>query len=324
MKQWAKQTGFTIVELLIVIVVIAILAAITIVAYTGIRDQTELSALQSTLSQVSKKVEAFAVQNAEQYPDTLSAIGVTPGDATLDYHVDNSVSPAYYCIGVTVGSQGEYFLSSTNDSFAPGSCDGLVGWWPLNSNTSDHARYVHTTSNGGATATSGQNDASGAFTFGAGNFLVVTNFDHDVMRASSFNSSWTLSTWASSSSNSLNEAIMVGRPGCHGGIYTFSNTYRFDVKASGCWVGAVSLIGPATDAQWRLLTATYSNGLMRYYVDGNFVGQGTIASMNPYGTTLYIGGVTAREYNGKLDDVRVYSRVLSDAEIAHLYKAGAY
>lgn len=45
-KGWApkleKQTsgGFTIVELLIVIVVIAILAAITFIAYSGIRERT--------------------------------------------------------------------------------------------------------------------------------------------------------------------------------------------------------------------------------------------------------------------------------------------
>ena len=35
----AKNTGFTIVELLIVIVVIAILATVSVVAYTGIRQR---------------------------------------------------------------------------------------------------------------------------------------------------------------------------------------------------------------------------------------------------------------------------------------------
>ncbi|MCA9336117.1 prepilin-type N-terminal cleavage/methylation domain-containing protein, partial [Candidatus Saccharibacteria bacterium] len=51
MKTWAKnkKTGFTIVELLIVIVVIAILAAITIVAYNGIQQRSRDSIRKSDL-----------------------------------------------------------------------------------------------------------------------------------------------------------------------------------------------------------------------------------------------------------------------------------
>ncbi|MCD8561836.1 prepilin-type N-terminal cleavage/methylation domain-containing protein [Candidatus Saccharibacteria bacterium] len=47
--------GFTIVELLIVIVVIATLAAITLVAYNGIRERAQVSAVQSAVSQGGKK-----------------------------------------------------------------------------------------------------------------------------------------------------------------------------------------------------------------------------------------------------------------------------
>lgn len=48
--QWAKkQTGFTIVELLIVVVIIAILATITIVSYNGIQNGANDSAVQSDL-----------------------------------------------------------------------------------------------------------------------------------------------------------------------------------------------------------------------------------------------------------------------------------
>ncbi len=67
--QWArKKSGFTIVELLIVIVVIAILAAITVVAYNGIQNRAKDTALQSAAAQTGKRVLTYGPQNADLYP----------------------------------------------------------------------------------------------------------------------------------------------------------------------------------------------------------------------------------------------------------------
>ena len=69
MNLQTNQKGFTIVELLIVIVVIAILAAISIVAYTGIQNNARASAAASAAASVRDTVEAFNA-NHGVYPLT--------------------------------------------------------------------------------------------------------------------------------------------------------------------------------------------------------------------------------------------------------------
>lgn len=78
---WAQrhkqQTGFTIVELLIVIVVIGILAAIVIVAYSGVQDKARYSAMQSDLNSLNKAIQLYYVDNGA-YPFS----GATGGNVT--------------------------------------------------------------------------------------------------------------------------------------------------------------------------------------------------------------------------------------------------
>ena len=54
-----KRQGFTIVELLIVIVVIAILAAISIVAYNGIQERAKASAVADGIKKIDKAFQLY-------------------------------------------------------------------------------------------------------------------------------------------------------------------------------------------------------------------------------------------------------------------------
>lgn len=63
MKYNTEHHGFTIVELLVVIVVIAILAAISIVAYTGIQNRAQASAISSGLQQIEKSMRLWAIES---------------------------------------------------------------------------------------------------------------------------------------------------------------------------------------------------------------------------------------------------------------------
>lgn len=65
------KSGFTIVELLIVIVVIGILAAITIIAYSGVQARATDTATLSALTSVNKAVLLYYAQYGE-YPKTTA------------------------------------------------------------------------------------------------------------------------------------------------------------------------------------------------------------------------------------------------------------
>jgi prepilin-type N-terminal cleavage/methylation domain-containing protein len=118
-----SKSGFTIVELLIVIVVIGILAAITIVAYNGIQNRARASSVSSALHQINSKLALYSVDN-NSYPADLATAGITnSNDVTYQYSYDNTATPATYCVTATSGSI-SYKSSSTSQTPTVGGCAG--------------------------------------------------------------------------------------------------------------------------------------------------------------------------------------------------------
>lgn len=63
-----SSTGFTIIELLIVIVVIAILATLTYVVYKNITGKSQAAVTKNTVQQYTKALAGYKAQN-DSYPD---------------------------------------------------------------------------------------------------------------------------------------------------------------------------------------------------------------------------------------------------------------
>ncbi len=92
-----RQSGFTIVELLIVIVVIGILAAITIVAFNGIQNRANDSAVVSDLANIAKKYELYKLDEPSSlYPYGSGIPNITISksayDSSVSYNLLNCTS----------------------------------------------------------------------------------------------------------------------------------------------------------------------------------------------------------------------------------------
>lgn len=70
-----KMRGFTIVELLIVIVVIGILAAITIVAFNGVQGRAHDASVRSDLAALAKQFEDQRISSADNFYPTTNSPG---------------------------------------------------------------------------------------------------------------------------------------------------------------------------------------------------------------------------------------------------------
>ena len=122
----SRQRGFTIVELLIVIVVIAILAAITIVAYNGIQNRAVAATLQSDLNNAAKMLKLYQVDNGA-YPTSIDSTTYCPtpaddryclkaseGNSLVNYSANNAASPQTFTLNaVSSKNNAQYYISES-------------------------------------------------------------------------------------------------------------------------------------------------------------------------------------------------------------------
>jgi len=123
MLRGQKQSGFTIVELLIVIVVIGILAAITIVSFNGVQNRAADTVVQSDLNALIKKAGIFYAENARHYTASSEIQGFTAsksGYSTAPTTTFNLTS-CYVTTGAVFGAvalskSGKIFYANTIDN----------------------------------------------------------------------------------------------------------------------------------------------------------------------------------------------------------------
>lgn len=69
-----KRKGFMLLELIIVVAIIGILAAVAIPNLVGMTDEAKVAKIQSDLSTIGTAMEVYHVKKGGTYPDNLSVL----------------------------------------------------------------------------------------------------------------------------------------------------------------------------------------------------------------------------------------------------------
>ncbi len=350
-KNKSKYSGFTIVELIIAISVIAILAALTTVAYNGIQAGAKDKTVLSDLENMDAAQTRYSLLNSTNGKAYYSGGGY---DADLDFNpsgddvIDVVIGNSGYCIrGYNPGGNKNTIDNSFTKESQPGACidlapsfaaggtgtSSLMGWWKFNGNANDSSGNGHNGTVSGPTLTTdkiGKKNAAYAFS-GASTQYIDTNFTFPVTK-------YTVSAWIKpdgTSPSSFATIISNTRDCCstYNGFqiqYSKASPYTLVSRmwSGGAGANSISYNGLTLNA-WNFVTASYNGLVHKLYLNGSLVGSNNITAT--IGSPAYdvfigkMGAVTSNySFGGSMDDVRIYDYQLTNTQVMTLYNNGSF
>jgi len=124
-----QQKGFTLIEMMIVIVVIAILIGVLLPQFRGTQDEAAIQRARSELRTVATALESYYIHNSNAFPAALSSltsaspriITTIPDDpfraGTNDYSYLRSTNTNYYVV-FSYGPDRDAEISAISDAGA--------------------------------------------------------------------------------------------------------------------------------------------------------------------------------------------------------------
>lgn len=134
MHRFSSRKGFTLIELMIVIAIIAILAAILVPNFIRARAQGQLTSCKSNLKNIGTALEMYATDNLGRYPKTgeagtklttedgtqqayLKTIPTCPSAGMITYKYEASSNPDVYTLCCGGSGNGNHSAAGCQKDF---------------------------------------------------------------------------------------------------------------------------------------------------------------------------------------------------------------
>jgi len=334
--------GFTLVELLVVIVVIGILAAIAIPVFLSQADKANDTALKSDLTNAAKLLQV-AEANGEALPSEITAGQVvdlgSAGSFTASRTLSVTGSGDNLCVE-GVSSSGTTYSVSLGAGAAAGNCAGLDSSTPISDGLILHVDAVDPTSlaatgttwsdlsgtgNNGVFASepTRSSDGGGSIQFDGGRYGNYADFSNTV----DIDSTTTYQFWIKWSGDDYYQAVMGNEAVRDTDEYGFGIRRRLN---GDYWIspraGRTQFADatPTNTSTWHMVTATLNGTQARIYQNGQLLVSNENALPITSTQNFNIGRIAHiddRGFRGNIAEVRVYDRALTPTEVQHNFNA---
>lgn len=233
-----------------------------------------------------------------------------------------------------------YALSETEiqKHYTEGGWPLLIAFYPFNGNANDESgNGNHGTVNGATLTTDRFSNSNKAFYFDGVDDLINCGHKSSLQLTSAL----TISAWFSSNVSDILGEYLIGK--CDRVTPSYEYCICWDYH-SGSIMGLKTCVGGQnndetgsnfvpSDNEWHHVVVTFSYpGQLKMYLDGNDlnIDKTTSGLIEPTLQDVVIGCIrpsgepSMRNFSGKIDDIRIYNRVISLSEIQALYHEGGW
>ncbi len=120
-----NNSGFTLIELILVTVIIGILAGMVVVNYGGYITDSKIKAAKGDISMYGTAIDLYMINHNDVYPRTLGDL-MTPARNYVKEVVNDPWGNPYIYVPATSAKKGDYQVFSAGMDGALGSADDVT------------------------------------------------------------------------------------------------------------------------------------------------------------------------------------------------------